>query len=267
MNIRLWSDLHLEFAPFHPKVEGFPLTDVIVLAGDIGVGGKGLRWARTTFPNHRLIYVAGNHEFYGGGWNRTLDLLRAAAILLDIDFLENDQVEIDGVRFLGCSLWSDFEYFGAEHRAKAMRDYERGLSDCWSIALDEPIPSSTGGSRKLTAGDVLHRHQQSHAWLTQTLALPHPKTVVVTHHAPNVQSVAPRYLHDELTPGFASHLSEKLVSSADLWIHGHMHNSADYLVAGAGGRATRVICNSRGYPSRRGAFENDNFQDEFFVEV
>lgn len=110
------SDLHVEFAPFVPDATVLQGVDAVVLAGDIHQGTRGIEWARKTFSSLPVIYVAGNHEFYGHHWDRLLDELRAAAELWDVHFLENDAVSLGGVRFLGCTLWSDFEYFGGRNR-------------------------------------------------------------------------------------------------------------------------------------------------------
>ena len=100
MKLLALSDLHLEFAPFVPDPAAVAAADVVVLAGDIHQGARGMAWARSAFTGKRIIYVAGNHEFYGHHWDAHLALLRAQAGLHGIDFLENDTVTIDGIRFL-----------------------------------------------------------------------------------------------------------------------------------------------------------------------
>ena len=63
----------------------------------------------------------------------------------------------------------------------------------------------------------------------------------MTHHAPHRSSIHENYKASPINPAFASHLPE-LVEQADLWVHGHVHNSFDYRV----GRC-RVVCNPAGY--------------------
>lgn len=257
MKILLLSDLHIEFAPFTPDPQAATAADVVVLAGDIDKGVKGIRWAAEAFAGKPVIYVAGNHEFYGGHWANTLAEMRAEAKALGIHFLENDSVEIDGLRFLGCALWTDFQYLQHEHRTGAMRAAERGMND-FRLIKATPLPDVHWNTKRhrLTALHTLRRHQQSLAWLRQDL----PKgdlarTVVVVHHAPRAESVASRFADDSLTPAFASRLPDDLLLGARLWVHGHMHDSCDYLV----GSRTRVVCNPRGYPLSRGGFENPAF--------
>ena len=79
MKLLVLSDLHVEFAPFVPDAEAIQAADVVVLAGDIHKGVQGMDWARKTFLNQEIIYVAGNHEFYGQHWDKLLDRLRAQA--------------------------------------------------------------------------------------------------------------------------------------------------------------------------------------------
>jgi Icc-related predicted phosphoesterase len=220
------SDLHVEFAPFVPGADASAAADVVVLAGDIHKGVLGIRWAAETFPGKPVVYVAGNHEFYGGHWERTLAEMRAEAKELGIQFLENDSIEIGGVRFLGCTLWTDFEYFrysGRDRRKGATFAAERGMNDFYLIAA-EPLHEGQWGNRgpRLSALHTVHRHQESLAWLRGELPKGDPaRTVVVVHHAPRAESVAPRFGDHPLTPAFASRLPDKLLRSAALWVHGH----------------------------------------------
>lgn len=123
MKILVMSDLHLDTGPLdqikagrHPGDE----VDVVILAGDIDEGTFGLRWARTTFPKHEIFYVAGNHEYYRGVMQEVQAAMVKCAGELDIHLLENSSVERRGVRFLGCTLWTDFGLMGASRRQELM---------------------------------------------------------------------------------------------------------------------------------------------------
>ena len=101
-----------------------------------------MAWARQTFGSkQRIIYVAGNHEFYKHHWDAHLTLLREQAALHDINFLENDAVLIDGIRFLGATFWTDFAYFGASRRSQNMRRAEHALNDFRLISADPLMPA------------------------------------------------------------------------------------------------------------------------------
>lgn len=105
MKTLILSDLHLELSDFKaPSGE----VDLVVLAGDIHKGNLGIYWARQTWPSKPIVYVAGNHEFYHQDRIKTIENLRSAANEMNVHFLDNDDVIIDGVRFLGCTLWTDW---------------------------------------------------------------------------------------------------------------------------------------------------------------
>lgn len=236
MRLHVLSDLHLEHAPFAiPEVD----ADVLILAGDIAPGGAGIEWMRRHAAERPIIYVAGNHEFYGQDLPGLIGTLRSAAVGSQIHVLENDEVVIDGVRFLGCSLWSDFDYAGPQNRENSMRICERLVNDYRQIR-------ATGQDRKLRAQDTLELHVASRAWLATGLAAHHDgPTVVVTHHAPLIrQPEQSNALLEAIGGAFASDLSELMGGdNADLWVFGHIHRSVDTDVNG-----TRVLSNQRGYP-------------------
>ncbi len=250
MRILVLSDLHNEFTVFKPtEVE----ADVIVLAGDIDNGDKGLRWARDTWPRHPIVYVAGNHEYYHGDIVETLALMRQTAQALGIHLLEENEIVIDGVRFLGTTLWTDFDYFGADKKAGAMEEGQRHLSDFHVIR--------NGAQDLFTPAQSVDLHQHSLAWLIARLKEPFDgPTVVVTHHLPSVKSVALRFLDTPLSACFVSHL-DYLFGKMDVWIHGHTHDCFDYVANG-----TRVVCNPRGYVTERHV-ENLVFEPAKVVEI
>lgn len=230
MKLHILNDLHIEFEDFEPPET---VADVAVLAGDIGVGVQGLHWAHTRLPDRPVIYVPGNHEFYHHDIALIEELKELAPDKMHI--LNDDPVIIDGVRFLGSTLWTDFALFGEANQRFAMQRARKQMTD-FSIIRNH--------GRCLTPEDAVQMHQHSRRWLATSLAEPfNGKTVVVSHHAPSIRSVHPRYAHDPLTPAFASNV-ENIINGDQvaLWIHGHMHESIDYLINGS-----RVVCNPRGY--------------------
>lgn len=250
MKLHILSDLHLEFSTFEPPATD---ADVIVLAGDIGKGNKGVYWARQAFPDKPILYVPGNHEFYGTQRQETLALLNMAGQENGIHILDDAEIIIDGVRFLGCTLWTDFMLFGEAKKADAMYEGRIFLNDFRVIQEEDKIPFSPARSIEL--------HEQSLAWLKAKLDEPFDgKTVVVTHHLPSSQSVADRFKYSSLSACFASEL-DYLFGKMDMWVHGHTHDNMDYEANG-----TRVICNPRGYVTYRDQ-ENFNFKPGLVIEV
>ena len=153
---------------------------------------------------------------------------------------------MDGVTFLGCTLWTDFELFGDPHIAgyeatQKMTDYKK-------------IRVSPTYSR-LRSVDTATIHHRSRRWLDSALRESSGDVVVVTHHAPSLKSL-PGLRHDDLmSAAYVSNLDEFVRrSNADLWIHGHLHGTSDYTLG-----ATRVLCNPKGYP--------DEYNDKFIADL
>ncbi len=232
MKIRVLSDLHMEFAPFDPPSAE---ADVVVLAGDVAPGLRGLGWARAAFGATPVVYVAGNHELYRHATPKLTDDLAREASGSTVRFLENAEAVVAGVRFLGCTLWTDFDLFGDRlHSAAAA---QAAMNDFKLIRVAPKF-------RRFGPGDARTLHLRSVRWLQERLLTPFAgPTVVVTHHAPSVQSCAPERRQDPLNAAYASDLERMLDGSAALWIHGHTHHCVDYQVGG-----TRVLSNQRGYP-------------------
>ncbi|HEX7074359.1 MAG TPA: metallophosphoesterase [Hyphomicrobiaceae bacterium] len=247
MKLHILSDLHTEFADFVP-----PETDAeaVILAGDIGVGVEGMRWAARHFPVRPVIYVPGNHEFYGHDIDLTAELDAAAPD--NITLLSDDVLVLDGVRFLGSTLWTDFKLHGEGEAWFARERARQSMNDFFRIRQ---------GGHTFRPEDSVVLHEASRAWLERQLeqAFDGP-TVVITHHLPALKSVAPRYANDALNPAFASRL-EGLIDEYQpaLWIHGHTHDACDYELF-----RTRVVCNPRGYP---GEYGHAGFKPDLTVTV
>jgi predicted phosphodiesterase len=244
MRIRVLSDLHLEAGAFDaPPAE----ADVVVLAGDIHNGTAGVEWAKRAFACP-VLYLAGNHEPYDGEFAATGAAIAAAARGSHVTVLDCDRTVIGGVRFLGCTLWTDFDLYGAAGRALAVEKYRAWLVDFRAIRY---------GDRAFAPDDSIGIHRRHRAWLEAELdATFDGVTVVVTHHAPHRGSIAPKFATHPLNPAFVSDL-DHLMGRAALWIHGHTHRALDYVV-----RGTRVVCNPRGYPG-----EDTGFQAGLIIEV
>jgi len=250
VRLHIMSDLHLEFGKL-PRSYTPPDCDAVILAGDIATGVIGVMWAAETFKVP-VFYVPGNHEFYGKRrYFRHLEKLKAKAEGTNVVILNNACAAIGGVRFIGATLWTDFDLYGTPHVSqpiaqKEMNDFRMILFDQW---------------RLLTADDTRSLHLESRYFLTQVFKEGWPgKTVVITHHAPSEISALPRYRGDPLTPAYASRLENIICEYAPaLWVHGHMHNTSDYQICD-----TRVICNPRGYDRHE---LNPTFDPGLVVEI
>ena len=277
MRIQLFSDLHLERDPaFQPLIQAG--TDVVVLAGDIGS-----YQARSRLPNEdfglarfsplrpgassaQVLYVPGNHEFDGLEHDEAYERLRRVCAHLGILWLDREVLVIDGVRFIGTTLWSDFDALaGSEQdpakqlqaRNKAFRAANYYLSKNTTFREGEPVLAEAQREMSLAC----------QAWLREALAVPFDgPTVAVTHYAPSLRSADPRYGVSPGTAGFCNSIDE-LIPYADVWMHGHLHCANDYLVEGAPAgvpRRCRVVANPLGYASKG---EQAAFREELVIEL
>ncbi|MBU6501910.1 MAG: metallophosphoesterase [Burkholderiales bacterium] len=263
MRVQLLSDLHLEVHPqFQPQPA--PGAEVLVLAGDIGSYQTGSllpdadfglarfsplpQWAGWPTP---VLFTPGNHEYDGLDFDRAHARLRATCERLGILWLEREAVTLGDVRFVGTTLWSDFDALvplaGAslgqqlQAREKAFRAANFYLCKTGTTYRGTPM----------LAPAVREQSLRCQEWLRSALAHPFEgKTVVVTHFAPSLRSADPRYGMSPGTAGFCNALDE-LLPCADLWLHGHLHAPSDYHSGGC-----RVVANPLGYARKneQGAF-------------
>ena len=279
MKIQLLSDLHLEV---HPRFAPTPApgADLLVLAGDIGsyqsgsmlgAFGDAADFGLSRFsPRSELgawptpvLFVPGNHEYDGIEFDLAHQRLRELCARLGIIWLERETVVLQGVRFIGTTLWSDFEalvYPGdtigqaLTQRDKAFRAANFYLRKNHSLRQGQPILAESVREQALLC-------QQ---WLREALARPFAgPTVVVTHFAPTLQSADPRYGVTPGTAGFCNALDD-LLPLASLWLHGHLHAPSDYLHRGAPGLpACRVVANPLGYARKQ---EQGRFLAASFID-
>ena len=279
MRIQFASDLHLECLRGRPAGETLvspqPDADLLVLAGDIDNGVAGVRqFATWPVP---VLYVPGNHEAYEGVLDAVRAAIREAARGTSVAVLDDDVAdlsrfgawsvrhrdELRRLRFVGSTLWTDYRL------PSAGGDPIAGMQEAAGRIVDHRLIRKSEGTRFMPE-DALALHERSRHWLEGELGRPFDgKTIVVTHHAPHEGSIHQRYAGQALNAAFASHLPE-LLAQADLWVHGHTHDSFDYAV----GRC-RVVANPRGYPRNVGpattpgglAFENRSFRRGWVIEV
>ncbi len=268
MNIQLLSDLHLEAHP-HFVPEPAHGADVLVLAGDVGSYQEGSQLGDEDFGLARfsplprgagwptpVLFVPGNHEYDAQDFDAAHERLRRTCDRLGITWLERETIELDGVRFVGTTLWSDFDAL-ADHEGSTDLSRRLKLRDKAFRAANFYL-RKTGGTRH--AAPFLAEALRDHAlvcqqWLAQALEVPFEgPTVAVTHFAPSLRSADPRYGLVPGTAGFCNAL-DSLLPHAQLWLHGHLHAPSDYKVQGLHRDGTpwqcRVVANPLGY-ARKG---------------
>tara|TARA_R110000868_G_scaffold28283_5_gene106367 strand:- start:213 stop:1064 length:852 start_codon:yes stop_codon:yes gene_type:complete len=266
MKIAVASDLHLEFGDIDLK--NTEDAEVLILSGDILIAEdlrKTAKLAAMTpeefdtaiyqasartdsakrfrgfldrvsneFPN--VVYVAGNHEFYHGKWEETIDVLRnECARYTNIYYLERDTTVINDITFVGGTLWTDCN--------KGDPLTLHGLANCMYDFTG--IRNDKHGYTKLRPAHTMDRHRQTVDYFKNVLDNSTGKVVIVGHHAPSSRSVHERYIRDTImNGGYYSDLSEFILDNPKivLWTHGHMHDRSDYMIGD-----TRIVCNPRGY--------------------
>lgn len=262
MKVAYASDLHLEHKQL--KLDNTVNADVLVLAGDVCIGESLKRFPfynndRGTGSLHEynsqfyqkffeniaeqfkhVIYVAGNHEHYQGTYSKSIKALRenTKAVSDTIHFLDADSIDIDGVRFIGGTLWTNFNY-GNEY---AMFAAGQAMNDFRVITYDY-----NDMYRALRPRDTIFEHQR-YADYIKAASKDHDRVVVVSHHAPTFQSIAECYVGDPLNDAYASDLSNLILDREGIvkWVHGHVHSNFDYQIG-----ECQVLCNPRGYPGER----------------
>lgn len=251
MKITVVSDLHLEFAEL--TLENQQSADLLILAGDILLTEKLIRpdsdkgqefsrfLSRVSQQFKDVIYIAGNHEFYGGNFYGSIDLLAkwCRENYLNVHFLEDQKLELGGVTFLGCSLWTDLN----RQDPLTQMHVRSNISDYQAIRNDR------NGFRKIVPYDTIERHKKSLNYLKTSLDSINKDqpVVIVTHHSPSQRSITDQFRHDFHINGAFHNRLDDIMEDHDnirLWVHGHTHACLDYHI-----NKTRVVCNPRGYDS------------------
>jgi Icc-related predicted phosphoesterase len=271
--MRIWpvSDLHLrQEDAMHLRMPiQIPEADVCLLGGDVTEGfANAIHFAGNIIAQKMpVIMVHGNHDVYRSSIDRANSESKFLAKAFKIHFLENDEIVLDGVRFVGATLWTDYRLpIGGMYTKKTVEQrlkelfhiVPRELADFAEIyRSDERKEGETGF---ITIQEIIRRHDESRAYIDGVLATPFDgKTVVLTHHAPLGRSIHPSFEGEITNAAFASDLSDLIAARRpDVWVHGHVHHFLDYMESD-----TRIICNAKGTAGLR----KSDFKWDFTFEV
>lgn len=266
LRIQYASDLHLEIlgsVPFPSLLK--PVAPVLALAGDIGNPTTPdyhnfLKYCSSNWDH--VIVVAGNHEFYNKKpatkwkWSApstVAERLQAcrdvATSYQNVRFLERERVDISGVAFLGCTLWTDLS------DPIAAEEAERRMNDYCLIAVEKERP--------LRAVDVAEWHARDYAWLDREIAIAAEEevpAVILTHHLPSFDLIATKYKGAGLiNRAFASDCHSLIRRPVQAWISGHTHTAATRIWP----QGIQGLVNPLGYPGEK----DTGYCREIFVDV
>jgi len=235
--LQICSDLHVEFYDEVPKLL-VPSAPYAALLGDIGVVSRDsyrqcLLQEAENFK--RVFVVAGNHEFYDGIVDPTIEKMKKICEEhKNLQFCHRTSVLVDGIRLLGCTLWS---FIPDEHKLEV----EMSMSDFRVIKLS---PNKTD---TLTAKEFVKYHLEDLEFLKVEIEKAkknNEKVVVMTHHAPlRFACGDPSYDKSPSNHGFCTDLTYLFGPPVVLWAYGHTHWYQDMTVKG-----TRILSNPSGYP-------------------
>ncbi|WP_260693073.1 metallophosphoesterase [Rhizobium laguerreae] len=265
----VFSDLHLKYNGELDYKLDLPVdADVVIVAGDVtSPVSESLKWLHKNIAmvGHDVVFVAGNHEHYGHIYDDSMaGGMTERAKYPNVHFLENEEVVIKGVRFLGASMWTDFNLY--ERPEEGMKEAVLAMNDYRTIHSRD----RSGNVIRFTPERTRSIHEESRRWLRGALAKGHDgPTVVVTHHCPHHLSIHPKYAGDKLNSSFASDFAAEIADfQPKFWIHGHTHSNFDYIFPET---RTRVICNPLGYIRNgfagRREVENPMFDPYLTIEI
>jgi calcineurin-like phosphoesterase family protein len=240
---------------------------VLILAGDIGIAKR-----PTTYKYfledmserfREVIMILGNHEHYGGNFPTTYTKIYEACLDFEnVSILEKEAIWLDGVAFIGATLWTDM----GNHDAQCIEQSKLWMNDYKTVRTG---PSSEPWKRKLHPHDTVADHMNAKHYIFEEIKKQKAegrKVVVIGHHLPSYLSVAEEFKGDPVNGAYASELFEDIMDLGDdqpeFFIHGHTHSSFDYMIGN-----TRIVCNPRGYLTQDPSDLNPNFDPCLTFEV
>lgn len=255
MIIQPFSDLHVDFKDYKLDYPVSEHADVVVYAGDIGENiEKNFEWMAKQLNGKKAVYILGNHEFYRGKYYKKIAQAEEVAEMYpNIYFIEKSAVTIEGIHFVGGTLWTDFN----KANQLDMINAQFYMNDFKAITYDH-----RNQYYKFKPLDALGEHRMTLKTIETFLKRKDThRTVVVTHHAPSAQSVDNKFKSDMLNSAYYSDLDKIILEyQPNYWIHGHMHDAKHYKIG-----KTSVVCNPGGYPD----FETgvNGFNEEMLLNV
>ena len=240
MKFFVCSDLHTEFLTPAEQLDlfdSFPEVEGIIIAGDLSTKKylkNNLSYLCKKYKE--VIFVVGNHEFYNSSFPEIDDLLEEIEenLIENLSFLDNSVYTYNDIKFLGGTLWFKDEPLNIL--------YEKQMNDFSYI--------------KNLRHEVYDKNRKTVEILENLIDR---DSIIITHHLPSFRSVNDKYKGYQSNRFFVCDM-EKLIlkKQPKLWIHGHTHDSCDYMIG-----STRILCNPLSYPQER----NKKFDNNLIIEI
>jgi hypothetical protein len=239
LKIQFISDLHLEMTS-----EGFPTFPVtaphLALLGDIGRVGtrKFAGFIRDIAPKYiTVLVVASNHEFYRGVYEDVKDEIRKITDQhANVHFLDCNVLEVQGVKIIGCTLWTHVPLACQSAVGSSINDYR--LIYCRDML---------GIPRPFTVAETNELHRVEHEFILREIESSRETgkcTVVLTHHAPLMKGTSdPKFFGTPTSHAFSTDMADLMGSPVVAWLHGHTHFNSP----GTRMKGTLVTANQKGY--------------------
>lgn len=213
MKFQIMSDLHSEFMKNPERfVKRLPVeAPVLILAGDSGNARTASEFIGLLEERfERVLFVAGNHEYYGSEIRIVDETLTQRP-----GFLKRHVVDVDGVRVGGATLWF------REHE-----DWKRMfINDFRCIeGLKEQFLEENRLDEEFIRGVV------------------DEVDILITHHIPHSRGVAKRFRSSAINDFFLTPIADELERLPPVWIFGHTHFGCRFVE-----RRCDFVCNPRGY--------------------
>lgn len=261
--IRPLSDIHIDAATYRIHMSADEKNTILVIAGDLcpvdktALMGNFLKDAADRFKH--VVYVAGNHEYWGSSLIRAPQKINetiAKFNLANVHYLQNDCVVLDGVAFIGSTMWSEVR------NPVTVMQVANGMNDYRKIRTGT---ASDPYARKARVSDTVVEFDRAKTYIFAEIEhqkLIGNKVYVVTHHAPSHRSIDPKYQYDAVNAAYYTSLDIEVEdASPDFWQHGHIHWMQDYYIG-----TCRVICNPKGYEDYH-HIEHTNYVPAKVIEV
>lgn len=258
MKVKIWSDLHTEFKAFEYTKHPEHADMTLILSGDIGLGTRAEEFITQLCTEFRfVVFVCGNHEFYHNEYYDVIDKWQKIELgLPNFHFLHNCTRTIDGVRFIGGTMWTSYNNYDP----KVKQYCHHRMNDYSEITVME-----NGLKYVFNPGYAASFHAEFINMLLKELLNPFAgETIVVTHHSPANHLLLDKVYNSPKTDltnyAYYAGLNNIIESNKiKLWTHGHTHLSYDYKIGN-----TQIVCNPRGYWGHK---LNDKFFENLIVEV